>query len=229
MDGEDQTGEGGAPAEGDGGGGGRQGDAEQTEGEEVESKRGGGVEEEAGEVGAGGRQAPEAIIEAEREPGQGDVVTCVEGGEHPAELIPAETAVVGIVEEIQGIVPRGEAVAECREESDERDDHDETRREPARSHPDRPRQPSSSCGEAPSSDAARRAFWHACESPGLICRARGNASRPSFIEPRSAYATPRLFQALALLGRSAVASRYSSSAYSSSPSRCNRAPNARVR
>ena len=107
---------------------------------------------------AGGMQTPEAVIEAEGEPGQGDVMARVEGGEHPAELIPAETAVIRIVEEVQGIVPGGEAVAQCRQEGGERDDHHETRRQPARTHPERPRQPPSSCGEAPSSAAARRAF-----------------------------------------------------------------------
>src|SRR6266478_815736 len=137
MDGEDERGEGGAPAEGDGGGGRGQGHLEQAEGEEVEGERGGGVEEEAGEVVAGGVQAPEAIVEADGEPGQGHVVARVEGGEHPAELSGAEAPVVEIVEKIQGIVPGGEAVAECRRKRGERHDRNETRREPAKSHPDR--------------------------------------------------------------------------------------------
>src|SRR5206468_8317588 len=115
MDGEEEGGHGGAPAEGDGGGGGRQGGVEEVEGEEVEGQRGGGVEEEAREVIAGGIHAPEEIVEAEGEPGQGDVVAGVEGGEHPAELGPAQAAIVGIVEEVERIVPRRESIAECRQ------------------------------------------------------------------------------------------------------------------
>ena len=158
MDGEEQGGHGGAPAEGGGRGGGRQGEAEEAQRQEVEGQGGGGVEEEAREVIAGGCHAPEEIVEAEGEPGQGDVVAGVEGGEHPTELGPPEAAVVGIVEEVERVVPRRESVAECRQKSDECDERDEDGREPAASHPDWPRQPPSSGGEAPSSDAARRAF-----------------------------------------------------------------------
>ena len=70
---------------------------QEPEGHEVEDRRIGGVEEQAGQVIAEGLQAPEQVIHAEGHPGQGDVVAHVKGGPHPAEVGPAEPAVVKIV------------------------------------------------------------------------------------------------------------------------------------
>ena len=94
---------------------------EQISQQEKNEHRIGAVEHEVAQVEAERIQAKQFVSRGPAQPGQGHVVARVEGGEHPAELIPAETAVIRIVEEVQGIVPGGEAVAQCRQEGGERD------------------------------------------------------------------------------------------------------------
>src|SRR5439155_16921 len=72
-----------------------------------------------------------ALVEAEGHPGQGDVETHERGGPHPAELRPAHTAIQRILRQIAGVVPVDEVVAESGPERDEREGHDDQRKNPA--------------------------------------------------------------------------------------------------
>ena len=49
--------------------------------------------------------APDGVVEGEGEPGDRDVVAHVHGGEDPPELGGAEAAIVGIGDEVLGVVP----------------------------------------------------------------------------------------------------------------------------
>src|SRR5262245_55633791 len=91
-------------------GGNGQGGREEATRHEVDEDGAGGVQEEVGEVIADRVHAPEEVIEAEGDPGQGHVVADVKGGEHPLELGPAEAAVGRVVEEVLAVVPAAHEV-----------------------------------------------------------------------------------------------------------------------
>jgi len=102
-----------------------EGPGEEAAGHGIEAERGGRVEEEAREVIAGGIHAPHEIVGAQGEPGQGNVVTHVEGREHPLELGEPQAAIGRVVEKIDGIVPVDEAVLEHTEERGAGERYDE--------------------------------------------------------------------------------------------------------
>ena len=79
--------------------------AQDPEGHEVEGHRIGSVQEEARQMIAEGLHTPEQVVQAERHPGQRNPVTHVNRGPHPAELGPAESTIVRVIDEID--------VAEC--------------------------------------------------------------------------------------------------------------------
>ena len=54
--------------------------------------------------------APEHIVEAESDPAQRLVMTSVKRPNHPANLFPTQTSVVGILQQIHGVVPFDEVV-----------------------------------------------------------------------------------------------------------------------
>lgn len=74
---------------------------------------------------AGGIHAPHEIVGAQGEPGQGNVVTHVEGREHPLELGEPQAAIGRVAEKIDGVVPVDEAVLEHTEERGEGERCDE--------------------------------------------------------------------------------------------------------
>src|SRR5499427_4398913 len=87
-------------------------DPEEAQQDEVEDERAQEVKDEAREMVAGGVHSPDHVVEAQGDPGERDEAAQVPGGEHPAELRPAESAVGPVVEEVLDIVEVHEAVAE---------------------------------------------------------------------------------------------------------------------
>ncbi len=79
---------------------------------EVEHDGGGGVQQHVGQVIAERVHPPEEVVEAEADPGERDPVSGQGGGEHPAEVRPAEAAECGIVDQVHRVVPVEEPVAE---------------------------------------------------------------------------------------------------------------------
>src|ERR1051326_1880294 len=126
MHGEDQRGEEGAdgnvPAKIGGGFG--DGAAQKGDGQEVEYYGVGGVPQQIDEVVAERIESPEVVIEAEGHPGDGDVAVEQVRGPHPVELLPAQAAVVRVVEKIDAVVPVHEVVAERGKERDEAEERD---------------------------------------------------------------------------------------------------------
>src|SRR5207253_1772165 len=85
---------------------------------------------QAGEVIAGRIHAPQGVVEPERHPAEGLVVSPVDGREHPAELTPGQAPIARVVGEVEVVVPQHEVVAQGRQEAG---DHHE--RDPRRDHP----------------------------------------------------------------------------------------------
>jgi hypothetical protein len=70
---------------------------------------------------AGGIHPPDDVVDGQGEPRQRHEVPVVALGRHPPELRPAEPSVVGILQEVPGIIPRDEAVPEDGQEGEHRD------------------------------------------------------------------------------------------------------------
>ena len=88
------------------------GQTQQAHGQEVEE---GGIEHVEGEAGGvvpEGMHAPQRVLQAGGEPAQGLVVAHVEGGEHPAQVPPTQTAEMRIVQEIGVVIPGDEIGAQ---------------------------------------------------------------------------------------------------------------------
>ncbi len=105
-------------------------DAQQPQGHEVEGDRGGGVEQDVRQVIAERVHAPEPIVDPEGDPGDRDPVARERGGEHPAQVLPAEPPEIRVVDEIHGVVPVHELVPEGRPEHRDRDQRAGERAEP---------------------------------------------------------------------------------------------------
>ncbi len=86
--------------------------AQQAQPHEVEDHRGGGVEQDVRQVIAEGVHPPESMVEAEGEPGDRDPVARERRREHPAQVAPPEPPELGIVDEVQGVVPVQELMPE---------------------------------------------------------------------------------------------------------------------
>src|SRR5688572_23181408 len=79
--------------------------AQQTPGDEVNDRRVCRVEHDACEVITRRSHAPHRVVEAERQPGDGDPVGEMRAGEHPREMRPAETSIPAIRNEVEVVVP----------------------------------------------------------------------------------------------------------------------------
>ena len=100
-----------------------QSQSQNPKGDKVKDDRIGDVQDEARQMVAEGVHAPEQVVQAQGHPGQRDPVTHVKrGGPHPAELGPAEAAIVRVVEEIVRVVPVHELVLQRGQERREGDD-----------------------------------------------------------------------------------------------------------
>ena len=93
--------------------------AEQSEDQGEEGDGVGGVEREAGEVVSAGVEAEGGVLGLEEEPGEGLIGAEPEGACGPGELVRAEAAEGGVLEEVLVVVPVDEAVVECGEEGGE--------------------------------------------------------------------------------------------------------------
>ncbi len=101
----------------------------------VESEGRGDVDQEAGQMIAGGIHSPDHVVRGEGEPCQRHEVPVVALGGHPPELRPAEPPVVGVLQEVPGVVPRDEAVPEHGQESQHRDSGERDRHPHVRPDP----------------------------------------------------------------------------------------------
>src|SRR3989338_8163820 len=70
---------------------------------------------------------PDFVIDRVGEPAQRLVRAHMVGGNHPADLFPAKSAEIRIVDEVVYIVPGQEAVFQCRQEGKERSDGNQER------------------------------------------------------------------------------------------------------
>src|SRR5437867_1940497 len=77
-----------------------------------------------------GIHAPEEVVQPEGHPGQGSVVTYVGRGPHPAEVGPAEAAVLRVLDEIVIIVPVHKLVVERWQERTEGDESNQDGEKP---------------------------------------------------------------------------------------------------
>src|SRR5437667_10025494 len=124
------------------------------------------MKHERGEMVAPRVHAPQDVVEAERQPRDGDVVTEVEAGEHPAEIRPAEPPVVRILYQVRDIVPV-EVASERREKRDDGRHTNEERHDPAKE------------GGPPSGLGAHTV----ATVPGTCCRRQVPVSPPSKMLP----------------------------------------------
>ena len=119
MDREEQGGGRGTQRDVDGRDPARQRTLEEPARERVKGHSGRRVEEQAREVVATRVHPPEHVVETEGEPGERDPVAHVNRGRHPPELRGAQSAVRGIVEKIDRVVPVDKPVLENRKEGEE--------------------------------------------------------------------------------------------------------------
>src|SRR4029077_6174150 len=68
--------------------------------------------------------AAQDVVEAQGQPGHGDVVAHEGGPEHPADLGPAEAAIVLVLDEVALVVPVQELAREARGEGEDGDGDD---------------------------------------------------------------------------------------------------------
>ena len=79
---------------------------------------------------AGGIHLPDDVVEAEREPGEGDPVAHQRGAEHPPDLRPREPPIALVLVQIDVVVPFDESVPERRQEDEKRNQGERQRDEP---------------------------------------------------------------------------------------------------
>src|SRR5712691_2587212 len=114
MDAEQQRGRGGSPA--DRGFSSRDGRGQQPSRERVDKNCIEGVKDHRSRVISGRLRPPEHVVEAQGQPRDGNVRSRVGDREHPANLGPAEAAVMRVGEKVFFIVPVDKAVTERRQE-----------------------------------------------------------------------------------------------------------------
>jgi len=87
-----------------------QAQTEKTKRQQIEQSGVGGVEQDVRQVIAERIHSPDGVVEAEAEPRDGNPVAHDGAREGPADLLPAEAAIEGIVQEVAVVVPEDEAV-----------------------------------------------------------------------------------------------------------------------
>ena len=120
------------------------------------------VQQQAGEVVAGRVHAPQGVVEPERHPAEGLVMSPVDGREHPAELAPGQAPIARVVGEVEVVVPEHEVVAQGGQEAG---DHHE--RDARRDHPGGERATAVECRHVLGSGRTGRSLpSSAAQSPG---------------------------------------------------------------
>ena len=124
VDGEDEAREGGRPQMGPRGEIVSCGGGEEAAGQIEEQHGVHRVDQDVDEVVSPRVHAAQDIVQAQGQPGHRDVVTHEGGPEHPADLGPAETAIVLVLDEVALVVPVEELAREARREGEDRDGDD---------------------------------------------------------------------------------------------------------
>ena len=85
------------------------------------------MQDQAGQMIAEGVHSPQNEVKAEGQPGQRNVVSETDRGEHPAQMGPAEAAVMRIRQKINVVVPIQESAAQNAGENDKSEQSDRRR------------------------------------------------------------------------------------------------------